>query len=185
MAKIPYPLYHGTNEAAQICSDHFELEKTGSQSDPGDLGKGIYFHTRKAFSKMYGKDILTVKVNLDNPFIVDFDYDRDKAYEKLDELEKKWGSPVRGCAYYSTEEIISRAEKRGMKPGEFCWLERIEASERWREELKKQGYDGVIAHGYEGRNTTTVVVFDSEKIEITNCTPRLSKGCKICSEKFE
>jgi len=175
--KAPYPIYHGTDDGAEICQGKFNIEKIGKH-DPGDLGKGIYFHTRKGFSKMYGKTVFGAIVDLQNPLVIDFDKDRDKAHRQLNELEEKYGNPVRGCAYYSTEEILEKAEKRGVHPGKLCHLERVEASEKWRNELKKEGYDGVVAHGYEGRGTTTVVAFDEDAINLTDCWDSLI--CELC-----
>jgi hypothetical protein len=200
--KVPYTLYHGTNRAADICLTGFDIKKTGTATDPGDFGQGAYFHTQKGFSKMYGKNIFEAVVNLKNPLVLDFEGARDDAYRQLEEMAKNWGDPVRGYDLETAEHqagkplsaeeyqkaIDQKAQELGIDAPEDSLARRLlarkvtrnMASTKWREELLKGGYDGVVAHGYEGKGTTTVVAFNEDSINLVNCEPKNTEACKIC-----
>lgn len=192
-SKVPYILYHGTGAAADICLTGFDIDRAGKH-DPGDLGKGIYLHTSKSFSKMYGKNVFTVVADLKNPLVLDFEKKRNETYKKLDELEKKYGNPVRGYGWeeacdeagkhLSAEEFREVLEKKaaelGVEMHQVQHVVRVAAADRWRKELLREGYDGVVAHGYEGRGTTTVISFNESDVALVDCQPRESKECSMC-----
>jgi|GEM_PF-3923110 hypothetical protein len=62
----PLVVYHGTNQEFK----EFDLDKTGSNNDPGMWGKGFYFSPDKKVSKTYGEKIIPVYLSIKNPFIV-------------------------------------------------------------------------------------------------------------------
>jgi hypothetical protein len=73
-SKISYDLYHGTTPAAaeSIRRDGFTVEKSGSMTDQGNLGQGIYFSPSSSMA--YGSagkygETLTVRANVDNPLM--------------------------------------------------------------------------------------------------------------------
>lgn len=193
-SKAPYILYHGTDAAADICLTGFDIDRAG-RHDPGDFGKGIYLHTSESFSKMYGRNVFKVVADLKNPLVLDFEKSkREETYKKLGELEKKYGSPVVGYNWdfasleagkpLEEEEFKEAIEKKAtelnVEPYQVQHTVRVTAAKRWREELLKEGYDGVVAHGYEGRGSTTVIAFKEDDIALVDCKPRESKACKLC-----
>jgi hypothetical protein len=192
-SKAPYILYHGSDAAADICLTGFDIDRAGKH-DPGDFGKGIYLHTSKHFSKMYGKNVFEVVADLKNPLVLDFERRRDEAYKKLDELEKKYGSPVVGYSWEFAsleagkpleheefkEALEKKARELGVETHQVQHKVRVDAAKRWRDELLKQGYDGVVAHGYEGKSSTTVVAFKEDSIALADCIPRESRECALC-----
>lgn len=64
----PLVVYHGT-KASDLSS--FDIEKAGTNNDPGMWGTGFYFSPNRSMSAVYGDNILPVYLSLQNPFIVE------------------------------------------------------------------------------------------------------------------
>jgi len=94
------------------------------QSDPGDLGRGVYYDTHKARAKSYGDVIIERQLQFQNPLELPYAI----AYLLAEKFET-----IRG----RDGEALS-AEQR---------LKNAEALTRW---LLEEGYDGLIARRKNG-----------------------------------
>src|ERR1039457_611342 len=66
----PLPCYHGTKSEFDI----FDLNKAGSNNDPGTWGTGFYFSPQKRMSRGYGDKFKRVYLSLQNPLIFGDDH---------------------------------------------------------------------------------------------------------------
>ena len=65
-SEVKETVYHGTD----FDFDEFDPTAIGSTTDPGMWGSGFYFAPDRRMSEVYGKNIMKVKLNLKNPYIV-------------------------------------------------------------------------------------------------------------------
>jgi len=144
-------LYHGTTPEGmkKIPEEGFYLEAERT-SDPGDFGWGIYLTGMPARAKSYGgRNVLRVEVNFDNPLKFS---SVSEAYKWRDPLVEKYGDTIHGIGNTWEEKIKSRGK----------------IAKKWREELLRQGYDGIMI--YDKRWTDgepyEVVAFKPENIRV-------------------
>ena len=94
------------------------------QSDPGDLGRGVYYDTHKARAKNYGDILIERKLQFQNPLMLPYEI----AYVLADKFETIRG---RDGETLSAEQRLKNAEALTQ-----CLLE--------------LGYDGLIAQRKNG-----------------------------------
>ena len=144
-------LYHGTTSEGmkKIPQEGFSLEAERT-SDPGDFGWGVYLTGMPARAKAYGGiNILRVEVDFDNPLKFS---SVSEAYKWRELLVQKYGDTIHGIGNTWEEKAKSRAE----------------IAKRWREELLRQGYDGIIIYDKRWTNGEPyeAVAFKPENIHV-------------------
>jgi hypothetical protein len=161
--------YHGTPHKF----DKFKLDKSGSQNNAGDFGKGIYFSTDKKVAEAYANDsngfILTVELNIANPYKIDFEnYSKYKLKQEKGEIDRNLINPEiqkyidilkKGGAEFGISDVknedtrvinfFSISDKFGAIEISKC--------------LKKEGYDSIVVKYGTGDE---IVVFDENQVEI-------------------
>ena len=134
-------VYHGTNGKFK----KFSKSKIGSHTDNGVYGKGFYFTDDKNQTYKYGKNQLACHINIENPLVLGHGGEYDSF---TDYSNKRKGVPeIRNREDYEKYGHLMATQEEGMN---F---------------LKKDGYDGIIIHPYNGAETE-YVVFEPEQIEI-------------------
>jgi len=125
-------------------------------SDAGDLGAGIYYSSSKSFAKAYGAIGKPLQKTLEFKNPI---YLTGKEASELGEAYKTVRAPIK---------------------------ERLIGANKLRQDLLDAGYDGIIAKGYEGAETTTYVVLRStleqEKTALKGLASRI-KGVEEAAEK--
>jgi len=132
--KTPDTYYHGTNANF----DDFDSSKIGSYTgNEGFYGKGIYVSRNPVAAHVYGKNIMSTNIELNNPY---------KINNKT-----------------SYEEVANLAETEVIKTSDYAkdFADMISKNpSKFTENLKKLGYDGVdVSNGAE------IVVFDASKVK--------------------
>jgi|GEM_PF-4200718 len=144
-------LYHGTTPEGmeKIPKEGFSLEAE-RVSDPGDFGWGIYLTGMPARAKPYGGvNVLRVEVDFNNPLIF---RSVSEAYKWRDPFVEKYGDTLHGIGNTWKEKLKSKAK----------------IAKKWREELLKRGYDGIIIYDEKIRNGEPyeAIAFKPENIKV-------------------
>lgn len=155
----PIEVYHGTPNKFE----EFSLDKTGSTTDAGYLGKGFYFTTDPETAEYYSKIrktnesvVIPAYLSIKNPF--------------------NWGEKTfgaRGLSYYGERLPEAIHDKVIERTGFVYDINQIDPdyndeiliSEAIRDELISQGYDGVISD-VEGHKE--IVAFEPNQIKAVN-----------------
>lgn len=158
--------FHGTNEksAKVIAKSGFDIDSP-RQSDPGDLGWGIYLTTDYNRAKSYGTVIFAVelseKANLAeiiNPYFI-------KRFERL------LPQTAEELLFYN----IAFNEKGNMRNVSQMTSteEKIRISKQIRDTFLKASYDGIIAGPFNlRRDDKEIVIFNSDIIELVYTTKK-------------
>lgn len=134
--------YHGTN--AEF--DEFNTESSGTATDVGWFGKGVYFHSdsdRGAYAESKGGRVIKAKLDLKNPIILPVDNSGQFLFDIVGE-KAVLDESFRG---ESAQNIIKEI-----------------GSENFTKIAVELGYDGVVVNYVQGTKET--VVFDAKSIEI-------------------
>lgn len=159
--------YHGT----PYIFDHFDLQHSGKQNDPGDYGRGIYFDTDKNWASAYakGKDrqLLECVLHLHSPYFLDFDkYAKDKRQIAYD------GYKTSKAAIEDLVKYKKMLKKGGLDVDDeidnFLSISRRYGANKITEAIKRAGHDGVVVNYGASQE---IVVFDPKQIEIINRHP--------------
>jgi len=166
-------LYHGTKQKFT----EFDIGKLGSANfNKGFYGEGFYFTQSKDIAKDYANDktskggearLISVYLDIKNPFIITNTMD----ITILERLAGKELSQVSKDIYKNNPKV------------NITWLIALN-SKAFTDNLKKQGYDGVIYQNdgvYE-----EVVAFEPNQIkEVTNLNPTSSNDIRYMIEEPE
>jgi len=161
--------YHGTPHKF----DKFKLEKSGSQNNAGDFGRGLYFSTDKKVAETYanGSDgyILTVELDVKNPYKID--------YEKYSEykMNQENGKIDRNLINPEVQKYIDILTKGGadfgysdVKNEETRMIDFFSISDKFgaikiSKCLENEGYDAIIIEYGTGEE---IVVFNDNQTKI-------------------
>lgn len=155
--------YHGTK-------DSFTVFKQGqkNQYDPGYLGSGFYFTSKKESAEYYAsrkkgdgnETVMSVALKLENPLVI-----KDESKPHLIAVQEALGLHLTDFGDYLAPT----------KP----WI-----SKKITEEAKKQGYDGIVRY-VDFMDETFYVVFDSNQVKSINAITYDDNGNIIpLSERF-
>lgn len=138
----PLVVYHGT--AAQTV-DAFK------PSDRGNFGPGAYFAGKRAEAAAYGENVIPVYLSIQNPWLVDADWDSEGA------VSEDFDSP-------SVEAVLDLPNGRDL-------LEAAKAGDGMygialQQQLRRMGHDGVIATYPDG--SMEYVPFSPEQVKSVN-----------------
>jgi hypothetical protein len=140
--KRPLVVYHGTPSDFDTFDSSFH-----GQSDPGYLGEGFYFGTKAAGSTYSTREngrVMPVYLSLQNPYIIH---------------DGNWQATDHG--YSRVAELCKLFEAKG----EPYATARKSAARTYTEELKKQGFDGLIDMSGSGNVMVQLVAFKPEQIK--------------------
>lgn len=149
-SKYTKTLYHGTDENF----DEFSLDKFGKH-DQGDFGKGIYFSEDKQTATKYGKNIKEVKVNIQNPYIIN----------NHDDYKRMWKNFANNIDLKSLSKEDLELYNDPYIPEEdknFMLYDTLDSDQKMNT-FKNMGYDSIIDNTYH-----QVVVFDPNQIKNKN-----------------
>ena len=166
--------YHGTNKGF----DKFDVSFAGESNDPGDYGEGIYFDTNKGWAAAYSNKeigtIIKVKINLTNPYIVDFpsysEFNNKKSRGEIDrlqipeELKEYIGVLNTGGANIDIENLITQTNGTLT----FLSISRKLGSKNITKFMVNAGHDGIIVNYGKSKE---IVVYDIGRIEILKKEP--------------
>jgi hypothetical protein len=163
--------YHGTPHEF----DEFKLKKAGSQNNAGDFGRGIYFTSDKKVAKAYADDtggfILTVDLDIQNPYNIDFvKYSKFKQDQEAGKIDRNLINPevqkfydvLRDGGAEMTYSDVKDGESRSL---DFFTISDNLGADKIAEYLGKKGYDAVIVKYGTGDE---IVVFDDKQTKIVN-----------------
>lgn len=134
----PLTLFHGTDENFTVFQP----------SDRGTFGPGIYFVANQDSAEQYGETIVKAHLSLQNPWLINVDYDSDAA------LAEDFDSP-------SVEAILSLPNGRELLVAAKNSDGMYDAS--LQKVLLQLGYDGVIATYGDG--SKEYVAFNPEQVK--------------------
>jgi hypothetical protein len=162
--------YHGTPHEF----DKFKLQKSGSQNNAGDFGRGIYFSTDKKVAETYANDsngfILTVELSVKNPYAIDYEkYSSYKTKQEKGEIDRNLINPEvqkyidvlkSGGADFGLSDVKNQ-ETRAI---DFLSISDNFGAKEISKCLEKEGYDAIIIKYGSGDE---IVVFDDNQTKIT------------------
>jgi hypothetical protein len=136
--------YHGTDANF----DKFDLNFFG-RTDEGWYGKGIYFHSDEDTAKIYGKNLIKVKLNYEKPpLVLPLENPNEYLYDTLEKYNEDMIYLPKEYKSFSIMKIIREIGKE--KFSNFI----------------KQFHDAMIINYVQG--TSQAVVFNPNIIEIIN-----------------
>ena len=149
------PVYHGTNREFNVFDKANPIEGHGTQ---GAFGNGFYFTDKQDYAQKYadyavkksgGKGrIENANINLKNPFVID----KNTPLEEIKRLAESKAD------YSSLHNPNS--------PGDTALNYIVDNPKKFTENLKKEGYDGVIAVMNHGKGDFKEInVFDKSQIK--------------------
>jgi len=168
--------WHGTKDSSLR---EFDLDKVGSRSDPGFMGKGFYFSSRLDIAEFFGAKLgPIVRETKTGPFYEGVGTKRGTGEfylgGKIIEYEAGFGSPTE--KYYEVAEALGVKIPDSMREGiQVGGRGNVEASKFLADQARKNGIDVIAAH-YPGTDLTEYVVFDPNQIKSADPITRDDQG---------
>lgn len=161
-------VYHYTNNDFSV----FDNEKIGlNTGDSGYFGKGFYFTASKTYGKGFGKNRISVYLNIKNPLIVE-DLSTSEKHELLNFIKEN-SEEARLDKNISIENLNFTSLHYGL----FA-----DYAELFTSYATKNGYDGILSDS--GNNPIEIVAFEPNQIkETTNLNPTINDDIRYVINK--